>query len=406
MVRRLVPPLLLLLLHATVTCSLPHAHSQPPTEHPRLFFSRADQAHLRQKWAASPFMKGVLVQYEAALNHQLNYSAGGVMQDVGTGAPKGIADSEGRGTRHQLAASLYVAGWGPNASAWGQLARELVYKEVTGQFTSIGGNWFAGPQRELEQLVASYDVVHSLFTPVEVEAIERAFAGAAEYLSATKPREEDMASRAMNPAADRLGALGLIALALPHHVNASKWLSDAVGEFQWMLRNGVMADGQWHEPSTRYHGRVLGAFIPFAYALREAGVMDAFNEIPELKRFVGTRPLFPKAQNEKENKSLSASRHAASRTRTAQALMQIWLGRRVHCAVTGYYRLIQTPRDRTMGGCALTPALSDANWETVWEVTLGWAAGAYVHTLAPSAGVRRSPALRPTQAYRSQVLEE
>ena len=78
----------------------------------------------------------------------------------------------------------------------------------------------------------------------------------------------------------------------------------------------------------------------------------------------------------------------------------------LHCAVTGYYRLIQTPRDRTMGGCALTPALSDANWETVWEVTLGWAAGAYVHTLAPSAGVRRSPALRPTQAYRSQVLEE
>jgi hypothetical protein len=26
-----------------------------------------------------------------------------------------------------------------------------------------------------------------------------------------------------------------------------------------------------------------------------------------------------------------------------------------------------------MGGCALTPALSDGNWETVWEVTLGWA---------------------------------
>ena len=32
------------------------------------------------------------------------------------------------------------------------------------------------------------------------------------------------------------------------------------------------------------------------------------------------------------------------------------------------------------GGCALTPALSDANWETVWEVTLGWAAAAYART--------------------------
>ena len=300
-------------------------------QHPRLFFSARDLPHLRQKRVASPFMNGVLAQYEAALTHHLNYSAGGVMQDVGAGSAKGVADNEGRGTRHQLAASLYVMGY-ENASAWGQLARELVYKEVTSQFTSIGGNWFAGPQRELEQLVASYDAVHSLFSREEAEDIEHAFAGAAEYLSATKPREEDMASRAMNPAADRLGALGLIALTLPNHANASKWLADAIGEFKWMLANGVMDDGQWHEPSTRYHGRVLAAFIPFAYALREAGIMDAFNEIPELKRFVG------------------------------------------------YYRLIQTPRDRTMGGCALTPALSDANWETVWEVTLGWAAGAYART--------------------------
>jgi hypothetical protein len=302
--------------------------SAPVVQHPRLFFSARDLPYLRQKRVTSPFMNGVLVQYEAALTHRLNYSAGGVMQDVGTGSLKDIADNEGRGTRHQLAASLYVMGY-ENASAWGQLARQLVYKEVTSQFTSIGGNWFAGPQRELEQLVASYDAVHSLFTREEAASIERAFAGAAEYLHATKPREEDMASRAMNPAADRLGALGLIALTLPSHANASKWLADAIGEFEWMLANGVMDDGQWHEPSTRYHGRVLAAFIPFAcvvpthafsthgpiavlvpvakckprffrYALRQAGIMDAFNGIPELKRFVG------------------------------------------------YYRLIQTPRDRTM----------------------------------------------------------
>lgn len=243
--------------------------SAPAVDHPRLFFAARDLPYLRQKRLKSPFMNGVLAQYEAALTHRLNYSAGGVMQDVGAGSPKGVPDNEGRGTRHQLAASLYVMGC-ENASAWGQLARELVYREVTDQFTSISGNWFAGPQRELEQLVASYDVVHSLFTNEEAESIERAFAGAAEYLYATKPRQEDMASRAMNPAADRLGALGLIALTLPSHANASKWLADAIGEFKWMLANGVMEDGQWHEPSTRYHGRVLAAFIPFASVLMHA----------------------------------------------------------------------------------------------------------------------------------------
>ena len=138
---------------------------------------------------------------------------------------------------------------------------QLVFEEVTAQFTSIGGNWFAGPQRELEQLVASYDALHALFSPTESEAIERAFCGAAQYLYETKPPAEDMASRAMNPAADRLGALGLIALTVPSHVNASLWLADAVREFKWMIVNGVMEDGQWHEPSTRYHGRVRSQAI-------------------------------------------------------------------------------------------------------------------------------------------------
>ena len=64
--------------------------------------------------------------------------------------------------------------------------------------------------------------------------------------------------------------------------------------------------------------------------LREAGIFDAFNDMPNFKKYVG------------------------------------------------WYRHVQTPQDRTMGGCSLTPALSDGNWETVWSVTLGWAAAAYV----------------------------
>ena len=139
------------------------------------------------------------------------------------------------------------------ASEWGQLARTLVYEEVTGQFSVNGTDeqdgggcaWFAGPQRETEQLIASYDAVHSLFSAEEAAEIENAFGSVAQCLHSTKPEAWDMASRAMNPAADRLGALGLIALTLPSHPNASAWLEDAVTEFRWMLKNGVMSDGQW-----------------------------------------------------------------------------------------------------------------------------------------------------------------
>eukprot|EP00729_Bicosta_minor_P006428 gene6428-14358_t len=291
----------------------------PNVEHPRLYFSKADLPHLQSK-SKGAFMGAVVQQYADALNHQLNYSSGGVMQDV--------ALCSGCGARHELATSLYLAG-GPNASQWGELARQLVYNETIA-ITPATGNWFAGSERNLEQLIASFDVLADLFTQ---EDAVTAFAVCANFLfSPPEGVQPDMASRLMNPAADRLGALGLIALTFPNQANASQWLEQALFEFKWMLHNGVMADGQWHEPSTRYHGRVLAAFIPFAYALKQAGIMDPFNEIAEFKRFVG------------------------------------------------YYRLIQTPPDVTMGGCALTPALSDGNWETVWEVTLGWAAGAYAQT--------------------------
>ena len=187
--------------------------------HPRLYFSSADLPHLRAKIGSSPFMAGTLRQYSDALNHKLNYSAGGVLVDVGADPAKNISDNEGRGTRHELAASLFVMG-SENASAWGQLARTLVYEEATGQFdvngsAGTGCGWFAGPQRELEQMIASYDAVHSLFTPAEAAEIEAAFGRVAQCLHATKPAAWDMASRAMNPAADRLGVLGLIALTLP-----------------------------------------------------------------------------------------------------------------------------------------------------------------------------------------------
>jgi hypothetical protein len=289
-----------------------------------------------------PFMQALMQQYAAAMAGQLNYSTGGLMMGVCT---------SGGHPCHQLAAALYLTEFSSNASqnaAWGDHAKSLMLAQVTGIATSapaqgFNGAWFANYERNIEQLVATYDVVASRCSQSEAARMERAFASVADRLMVLcNPRNlsdsapacfnaNDLSARMMNPNADRLGAIGLVALTFPQQPNASRWLAHAVDEMMWMLQNGVAEDGQWHEPSTRYHGRVLAAFIPFAYALRQHDVMDAF-ENPHLKRYVG------------------------------------------------WYRLIQTPPDRTMGGCALTPAIADANWETVWEATLGWAANAYKET--------------------------
>ena len=60
--------------------------------HPRLYFSKKDLPHLQAK-KDNTFFHNVLQQYEDALLHQLNYSAGGVMVDVenGPGTRQGIA---------------------------------------------------------------------------------------------------------------------------------------------------------------------------------------------------------------------------------------------------------------------------------------------------------------------------
>ena len=242
-----------------------------PAAHPRLYFSTADLPAIRAN-AQAPYLQSVLRQYEDALNHKLNYSAGGQLKDV-EGVP---------GTRLQLAAALYVADHGPNATQWGEYAKSQVLARVSQILKDagggFGGGWFAGNERTLEQLVAAFDATAPLFSPAELADAERAFAWCAEHLMFTCPPTNlsvpgcfnvaDMASRLMNPNADRLGAVGLIALTFPDQPNASRWLAHVVSEMRWMLKNGVMADGQWHEPSTRYHGRVLAAFIPLAYGDR------------------------------------------------------------------------------------------------------------------------------------------
>ena len=296
---------------------------QTTTSHPMLYIGPEQLPALRTKVRTDPYFMSLMQQYEGALLGTVQYSAGGVFTDVQ------------EFQRVQLASAIHLVD-GSNATEWGKYAKSVVLRRTTtiaNECRKAGTCGFAANQREIQQLIACYDVIYDLFTASEVAQTEAAFATVADILTYGPPyvKSFDLATRLMNPNADRLAAIGLIGLALPAHANASRWRTFATAELRWMLRNGVMADGQWHEPSTRYGGRVLAAFIPLAYALRRHGVMDAFR-LPAFRAFVG------------------------------------WV------------IAVQTPRDRTMGGCALTPALSDGNVESVWEANLGWAAGAYART--------------------------
>ena len=104
-----------------------------PAAHPRLYFSTADLPAIRAN-AQAPYLQSVLRQYEDALNHKLNYSAGGQLMDV-----KGVP-----GTRLQLAAALYVADHGPNATQWGEYAKSQVLARVSQILKDAGGGFGGG----------------------------------------------------------------------------------------------------------------------------------------------------------------------------------------------------------------------------------------------------------------------
>eukprot|EP01051_Picozoa_sp_SAG22_P003961 SAG22_NODE_203_length_15320_cov_14.023516_10_plen_244_part_00 len=92
---------------------------------------------------------------------------------------------------HQLAASLYVARFGGNATqiaAWGDRAKAQVLSEVAaiaktpsaGASSGFNGAWFDNYERNIEQLVATYDVVTDRFSANEAAQMERAFATVAD----------------------------------------------------------------------------------------------------------------------------------------------------------------------------------------------------------------------------------
>lgn len=265
-----------------------------PLSHPRLYFSTASElAQLRQKWAASSYMQGVLHQYEAALEHKLNYTEGGVFQD--------ISRCSNCFEQMEVATALYLANYSDNASRYGDMAKSMLLGGVKAAAGEPGGSfvggWFAATQRNLQNLVTSYDIVHGRMSASEAAQGEAAFASIANRLMVTcnpasfpgpapppyDPKSftdcydiYDTKNRLSNWATDRYGALLLIALAFPNQPNASRWREHAIHEFRWQIFNGISTDGQWNEPSTRYHGAVLRCMIPLSYALRHAKIMDPF----------------------------------------------------------------------------------------------------------------------------------
>jgi hypothetical protein len=280
---------LLLLLAAAAPAPL----EQPPPQHPRLFFSAGDLGRLRERWQSTAYMRGVLRQYEAALDHQLNYTEGGASQD--------ISKCSNCFEQMEVATALYMANHSANASLHGDLAKGMLLAGVKEAAAIPGGSfvgaWFAATQRNLQNLVIAYDIVHDRMNASEAAQGEAAFASIANRLmitcnpaSASGPAPPpynatgfsdcydiyDTKNRLSNWATDRYGALLLIALTFPDQPNATRWREHALHEFRWQIANGITADGQWNEASTRYHGAVLRCMISLSYALRHAKIMDAF----------------------------------------------------------------------------------------------------------------------------------
>ena len=75
-----------LLFAAAAPSALPGAAT-----HPRLFFTPDTASIYPERAAKLPYLKSLLRQYEAALNHKLNYTSGGVPEDItapASGSPR------------------------------------------------------------------------------------------------------------------------------------------------------------------------------------------------------------------------------------------------------------------------------------------------------------------------------
>lgn len=292
------------------------------TSRPRLLYGPSDEPALRRKGLSDRRFASVLAQFAGLVDGCLGLPPAAVL----------AGDELGSHTLMQMAAVLY-AGTGNATRAIQSKGYLLQHVRSWAEgVTKESPNCMTGA-RELQTVCAAFDMIEAAaeFTPQERAVAERAMGNVARALMTrnTSYNAYDYyleRYRLDNFNSDRIAAVGLFSLTFPTHPNSSAWLKHAAAELRWQLTNNIMADGAWPE-GPRYHGDVLRAFIPLAYAMRRNGPFDPFVELPQLGK------------------------------------------------MAAYFLLLQTPPDKTLGGVALTPGVSDANWEANWEAVLGWAAG-------------------------------
>lgn len=237
-------------------------------------------------------------------------------------------------TEMQIAALVYTIS---GESAYAHRAKRLLLTQVTDWQKALAapakGNAL-GVSRDLRNLCLVFDMIQpsGLFSPQEEKTVQAGTALAAARLmergTSFNPYDYYLPRfRVDNWTTDRIAAVGMFALTFPEHPLSGSWLKHAVDECRWQLNHALLPDGAWPE-GTRYHGAVLRALIPFAWALKRNHDVDLFAD----QRF----------------KSMFESL--------------------IH---------VQTPRDATIGGVALMPGVGDSNWESIWEAVLGWGAAAY-----------------------------
>lgn len=189
--------------------------------------------------------------------------------------------------------------------------------------------------RNMLNICIAYDLLQpsSLFSADEQEYVKKILSrGAARMMERGNTFNlydyfDDYLYRQSNTDSDRLAALGIFLMTFPDHLQAEPWLRHVLEEFRWQMERWILPDGACPE-GTRYHGAVMRQYIPFAHAL-------------------------------KRNKNINLFEHPGFKMMFENFIQ------------------MQTPRDATLGGAALTPGIHDSNWESIWEAVLGWGTSAY-----------------------------
>lgn len=236
-------------------------------------------------------------------------------------------------------------------------AKESLIKSCDGLKEAIykgGGVGAVHVGRALRIITIVYDIIinSGVVSDEEDERLRENIAFMAYKLMDKGYYRWDETGRGGNWNTDRFIGVGMFSLCFPNHPKSGEWRAHALKQFEAQMKTFILSDGSVPE-SPRYHGGVLRALVPFAYAV---------------KRNTG-KNLF-------ENKKFKTILEWLVQIQTPPDPVfgkYIMSGGKVRNYNMG---LMGKPSDRVV----LVPGLGDANWANWWFATLGWAAPAYVES--------------------------